>query len=109
MGLKKILLLSFGNPGEQEPAIVDQSFTKTAKERISLSTHTITKIPKIGELFMVNGGAHEDLVFKCIRFEGNELKSKVEGHEFIIFGAFVHRLAFIEDEQLKNKLMEFRT
>lgn len=105
MGLKTILLLSFGNPGEQDPKIVGQSFTQTAKERISLSTHTITKIPQIGELFMVNGGAHGDLVFKCIRFEEN----KVEGHEFVIFGAFVHRLAFIEDEQLKNKLMEFRT
>ncbi len=108
MGLTKILLLSFGNPGEQDPAIVNQSFTQTAKGRISLSTHTITKIPQIGELFMVNGEAHGELVFKCIRVDGNELKSKVEGHEFVIFGTFVHRLAFIEDDQLRNKLMEFR-
>ncbi len=58
---------------------------------------------------MVNGEAYKDLVFKCIRFEGNELKSKVKGHEFVIFAAFVDRFAFIENEQLKKKLKEFRT
>ncbi|NKZ41924.1 hypothetical protein [Shewanella algae] len=109
MSAKKILLLSFGNPGEPDPQINNQTFTEIVKGRVSLSTHTINKIPEIGKLFMVSGSAYSDLVFKCIRFDGKEIKSKVEGHEYLIFGAFVRRLAYIEDEALKRELISYRT
>ncbi len=109
MNAKKILLLSFGNPGEHDPRIINNSFSQTAKDNISLSTHTITHIPNIGDLFMVGGDAYDDLVFKCVRYEGEKIKSNVDGHEFVIFGAFVHRLSFMNDEKLKRELLEFRT
>ena len=75
---------------------------------MSLSTHETKRIPETEQLFMVGGNAYEDLIFKCIRCDGSEIKSRVDGHEYVIIGQFVNRLAAIEDEELRADLVSFR-
>ncbi|EOV0101167.1 hypothetical protein ACOIXW_004809 [Vibrio parahaemolyticus] len=105
----KILLIKFGKVAEPDPRVNHKLISELVREEFSVLTCYVNKIPKIGEHFVVERQGYEDLVFNCVRFEGNEIKSKVDDHEYVVFASWVRRFSFIEEDDYKQRLLEFRT
>lgn len=109
MSKVKILLVTFGKVAEPDPIINGKRISELVCEEFSVLTCYVSKVPQRGEHFVVDRQAYDDFVFECVRFEGKQIKSKVDDHEYVVFASWVRRLSFIDDEEYKQRLLDFRT
>ncbi|MGU3229270.1 hypothetical protein ACVYFZ_18245 [Vibrio cholerae] len=109
MSRVKILLVKFGKVAEPDPMINGKRISELVREEFSVLTCYVSKVPQKGDHFVVDRQGYDDFVFKCVRFEGKQIKSEVDDHEYVVFASWVRRLSFIEDEDCKQRLLKFRT
>ncbi|HIF9459156.1 TPA: hypothetical protein ACX6SN_003834 [Photobacterium damselae] len=108
MKQKKVLLIKIGNINQPDPKINQDTISELVKTHFNIYTCYINKIPSIDEHFIVNSDLLDDFVFKCIRCDGKQIKSKVDDHEYIIFASWIRRLSYVKDKEYINKLNKFR-
>lgn len=103
--LYKIVLLSFGYPGEKDKNINGALLSEVLVGESNFRPCELYKIPKTRERFMVVGEACEDKIFKCLRVDDH--RNKNVGYDYVIIASFVNRVSFEKNEDELARLKEF--